>query len=120
MPRQGPANKSPSCGPHYYVWPGLWVYAGCPSLAPLPTAHCPLHLCVGSPLHAWNSHILSPGTLLLDSYHSASWLRRSCWSQNAARYPTAPSLLCGWSDSLEWSPYCAASDASGPLCSLSL
>jgi len=35
-------------------------------------------------------------------------------------YPTAPSLLCGWSDVLEWSPGCAASDASGPLCSIPL
>src|SRR6218665_3983690 len=26
-------------------------------------------------------------------------------------YPTAPRLLCGWSDGLEWSPGCAASDA---------
>src|SRR6218665_2866214 len=39
MPRQGPANGRPHCGPHSYVWPGLLVYAGCPSLAPLPTAH---------------------------------------------------------------------------------
>ena len=30
-------------------------------------------------------------------------------------YPTAPRLLCGWSDGLEWSPGCAASDASGLL-----
>jgi len=28
------------------------------------------------------------------------------------------SLLCGWSDGLEWSPGCAVSDASGPLCSI--
>src|SRR6218665_4127564 len=35
-------------------------------------------------------------------------------------YPTAPLLLCGWSDGLEWSPGCAASDASDPLCSIPL
>src|SRR6218665_3327755 len=39
---------------------------------------------------------------------------------NADCYPTAPSLLCGWSDGLEWSTSCAASDASGPLGSFSL
>jgi len=39
---------------------------------------------------------------------------------NADCYPTAPHLLCGWSDGLEWSPGCAASDASGPLCSIPL
>src|SRR6218665_1411820 len=31
--------------------PGLCVYAGCPSLAPLPAAHCLLRHCVGSALH---------------------------------------------------------------------
>ena len=35
-------------------------------------------------------------------------------------YPTAQSLLCGWSDGLEWSTGCAASDASSPLGSFSL
>ena len=35
-------------------------------------------------------------------------------------YPTAPRLLCGWADGVEWSPGCAASDASGPLCSIPL
>src|SRR6218665_3023275 len=39
---------------------------------------------------------------------------------NADCYPTAPSLLCGWSDGLEWSTGCAASDASSPLGSFSL
>jgi len=39
---------------------------------------------------------------------------------NTDCYPTAPSLLCGWSDGLEWSTGCAASDASDPLCSFSL
>src|SRR6218665_3179709 len=48
MPRYGSPNGSPPCGSHSYVWPGLWVYVGCPSLAPLPTAHCLPHLCVGS------------------------------------------------------------------------
>ena len=44
--------------------------------------------------------------------------RRSCWSsERGLCYPTAPNLLCGWSDGLEWSPSCAVSDASGPLCS---
>ena len=32
----------------------------------------------------------------------------------------APSLLCGWSGGLEWSPGCAVFDASGPLRSISL
>src|SRR6218665_2350601 len=39
---------------------------------------------------------------------------------NADCYPTAQSLLCGWSDGLEWSTGCAASDASSPLGSFSL
>src|SRR6218665_1895447 len=34
---------------------------------------------------------------------------------NADCYPTAQGLLCGWSDGLEWSTGCAASDASSPL-----
>src|SRR6218665_3357739 len=74
MPRQGPPNGSPPCGPHSYVWPGLWVYAGCPSLAPLPTAHCLPHLCVGSALHGGTGPILSPGTLMLHCYYPASYL----------------------------------------------
>src|SRR6218665_1764975 len=57
---KGPPNGSPLCGSHSWVWPGLWVYAGCPSLPPLPTAHCLPHLCVGSALHRGTSPILSP------------------------------------------------------------
>src|SRR6218665_3357738 len=55
--------------------------------------------------------------LLLSSVvsHYALLPRRSCWSPNADCYPTAQSLLCGWSDGLEWSTGCAASDASSPL-----
>ena len=51
-------EQQPTCGPHSWVWPGLWVYAGCPSLAPLPTAHCLPHLCVGSALHRGTSPTL--------------------------------------------------------------
>src|SRR6218665_920101 len=50
------------------------MYAGCPSLAPLPAAHCLPHLCVGSALHGGTCPILSPGTLLLHCYYSASYL----------------------------------------------
>src|SRR6218665_2035218 len=64
MPRQGPANGSPSCWPHSEVWPGLCVYAGCPSLAPLPAAHCLPRRCVGSALHGRFGTTLSPGTVL--------------------------------------------------------
>src|SRR6218665_3913778 len=125
MPRQDPANGSPPCGPHYQVWPGLWVYAGCPSLAPLPTAHCLPHLCVGSALHRDTSPILSPGTLLLCCYSASYLIVLFCpgavaGPPNADCYPTAPSLLCGLSDGLERSTGCAASDASGPLGSFSL
>ena len=35
-------------------------------------------------------------------------------------YPTAPHLLCGWSDDLEWSSGCSVSDARGLLCCISL
>src|SRR6218665_4053754 len=75
----------------------------------LPTAHCLPHLCVGSALHRGTSPILSPGTLLLHCYYSASYLITLFWPGGVAgppytdRYPTAPSLLCGWSDGLEWS-----------------
>src|SRR6218665_192375 len=64
---------------------------------------------------------LSPGTVLLHCYYSASYLiSLSCpgggaGPLNADCYPTAPSLLCGWSDGLEWSTGCAASGASSPL-----
>src|SRR6218665_2383375 len=105
MTRQGSVNGSPPCGLHSWVWPGLWVYAGCPSLAPLPTAHCLPHLCVGSALHRGTSPTLSPGTLLLYCYYSALYdsyliaLFCPCavaGPLNADCYPTAPSLLCGW------------------------
>src|SRR6218665_3865515 len=43
-------------------------------LPPLPTAHCLPHLCVGSALRRGTSPILSPGTLLLHCYYSASYL----------------------------------------------
>src|SRR6218665_2428521 len=105
--------------------PGLWVYAGCPSRAHLPTAHCLSHLCVGSALHRGTSLILSPGTVLLHCYYSASYLIALfcpggvAGPLNADCYPTAPSLLCGWSDGLEWSTGCAASGASSPLGSFS-
>src|SRR6218665_2964703 len=104
MPRKGPPKGSPPCGPHSKVWPGFWVYAGCPSLAPLPTAHCLPHLCVGSALQRGTSPILSPGTLLLHCYYSASYLIALfcpggvAGPSNADCYPTAPSLLYGWSD----------------------
>ena len=98
LPRQGPANGSPHCGPHSLVWPGLWVYAGCSSLAPLPTAHCLPHLCVGSTLHRGTSPILSPGTVLLHCYYSASYLIALfcpggvAGPPNADCYPTAFSV----------------------------
>jgi len=94
MPRQGPANGSPPCGSHSWVWPGLCIYAGCPSQASLPTAHCVPHLCIGSALHRGTSPILSPRTLLLHCYYSASYLI-ALFCPNADCYPTAPSLLCG-------------------------
>src|SRR6218665_2704306 len=87
MPRQGSVNCSLPCGLHSWVWPGLWVYAGCPSLVPLPTAHCLPHLFVGSALHRGTSPILSPGTFMLHALllfsvvtHCALLPRRSCWS----------------------------------------
>src|SRR6218665_1120359 len=43
-------------------------------LPSLPTAHCLPHLCVGSALHGGTGPILSPGTLLLHCYYSASYL----------------------------------------------
>src|SRR6218665_4103858 len=94
--------------------------------APLPTAHCLPHLCVGSGFHRGTSPILSEGTLLLHCYYSASYLITLfspggvAGPPNADCYPTASSLLCGWSDGLEWSTGYAASDASSPLGSFSL
>src|SRR6218665_2482408 len=58
-----------------------------------------------------------PGTLLLHCYYSASYLIALfcpggvAGPPNADCYPTAQSLLCGWSDGLEWSTDCAASDS---------
>src|SRR6218665_1435761 len=59
--------------------------------------------------------------LFLHCYYSASFLI-TLFCQGAVAgppytdcYPTAPSLLCGWSDGLEWSPGCAAFDASSLL-----
>src|SRR6218665_3042671 len=84
------------------------------------------YLCVGSALHRGTSPILSPGTLLLHCYYSASYLTALFCPGGVAGppyttcYPTAPSLLCGWSDGPEWSPGCAAFDASSPLGSFSL
>ena len=67
----------------------------------------------------WDSFVV-PLLLFSIISHCALLPRRSCRSPNVDCYPIAPSLLCGWSDGLEWSPGCAASDASGPLCSISL
>src|SRR6218665_468659 len=126
MPRQGPANGSPSCWPHSEVWPGLCVYAGCPSLAPLLAAHCLPRRCVGSALHGRFGTTLSPGTVLPHCYYCAAYLIALFCAGGVTSppftdcYPTAPRLLCGWSDGLEWSPGCAASDASSPLCSIPL
>ena len=86
------------------------------------------HLGVGSALLRGTSTTLISGNfvapLLLFSVvpHCALLPRRSCWSleRGLACYSTAPRLLCGWSDGLEWSAGCAASDASGPLCSIPL
>src|SRR6218665_140716 len=126
MPRQGSVNGSPPCGLH--SWAGFGRVSGymrdVPHWLPYPqrivyhisalVRRCPT---------------LSPGTLLLYCYYSALYdsyliaLFCPCGVAgplNADCYPTAPSLLCGWSDGLEWSPRCAASYATDPLCSLSL
>src|SRR6218665_3184458 len=56
------------------------------------------------------SPILSPTTVLLHCYYSASYLITLFCPGGVACppytdcYPTAPSLLCGWSDGLEWAP----------------
>src|SRR6218665_3242944 len=60
--------------PHSYVWPCPWVYAGCPSLAPVPDAHYLPRLCVGSALHRGSSTTLSAGTLLPHCCYSTSYL----------------------------------------------
>src|SRR6218665_1228146 len=70
--------------------------------------------------------LFSKATLLLHCYYSPSYLIVLFCPSGvtgppcADYYLTAPSLLCGWSDGLEWSPGFAAPDASGPLCSISL
>src|SRR6218665_563685 len=85
-----------------------------------------LHLCVDSALHRGTSTTLSPGILLFHCYYSASYLNALFCPGGvtgptyADCFPTAPSFLCGWFDSLGWSPGCTASDASGLLCSISL
>src|SRR6218665_433489 len=83
-------------------------------MAPLPTAHCLPHLCVGLALHRGTSPILSPGTLLLHCYYSVSYLMvlfcpgGVAGPPNADCYPTAPSLLCGFFHSLGRCPRFAA------------
>src|SRR6218665_3040687 len=82
---------------------------------PYTTAHCLPDLCVGSALHGGTGPILYPGTELLHCYYSVSYLITLfcpggvAGPPNADCYPTAQSLLCGWSDGLEWSTGCAAS-----------
>src|SRR6218665_653432 len=100
-----------------------WVYAGCPPLAPLPRAHCQLRLCIGLTLHRESSTTLSAGTLFPHCCYSASYLLALFCASAVTDppytdcHPTAPRLLCSWSDGLEWSSSCAASDAS-PLATL--
>src|SRR6218665_514923 len=73
-----------------------------------------------SVLHRGTSPILSPGTLLLHCYYSASYLITLFCPCGVAGppymdcFPTSPSLLCSWSDGWEWSPGCASFDASSP------
>src|SRR6218665_2297745 len=96
------------------------------SLAPLPASRCLPHLCVGSALHRGYSTTLSVGTFLPHCCYSAPYLialfcaSAVTGSPYADGYLTAPCLLCGWFDGLEWSPGYAVFDASGPLCSISL
>src|SRR6218665_191858 len=95
----GSSERQPALWAAFLDLAGALGICRCPSLAPLPTEHC---------------------------YYSASYLITLfcpggvAGPPNADCYPTAPSFLCGWSDGLEWSPGCAASDASSPLCSFSL
>jgi len=62
------------------------------------------------------------GATLLFSvvFHCALLPRRSCWSPERGLLSDSAEWLCGWSIGLEWSSDCALSDASGPLCSISL
>src|SRR6218665_277129 len=83
----------------YVQVPGVWVYSGCPSLAPLPTAHCLHYLCVGSELHRGSCTTLSKGTLLPHCGYLASYLIALLCASGvtdlpyADCYTTAPSLL---------------------------
>src|SRR6218665_2431786 len=103
----------------HYMWDVLhWL--------PCPQRNCLPHRCVGSALHRVTSPILSLGTLLLHCYYSVSYLIALfcpggvAGPPNADCYPTAPSLLCCWSDGLESSSGFPPPHASGPLCSISL
>src|SRR6218665_3652961 len=71
-----PAATGPSCGPQcaLCLHLHLCIYAGCPSLAPLYTAHCLPHCCVGSGLHGRFGTTLFPGTMLPHSYYLTTYL----------------------------------------------
>jgi len=83
-------------------------------------------LCIGSALHIGGSTPLSAGTLSPHCCHSPSYLiALFCAAQLLVPlytncYLTVLRLLCGWSNGLEWSSGCTASDASGPLFCISL
>jgi len=71
------------------------------------------------PCDRGTSPILSPRTLQL--HYSASYLIALLCPGGVAGPPRtrtiidSASLLCGWSDGLEWSPGCAASECSFSL-----
>ena len=102
------------------------IYMGYLSLAPLPTAHCLPHLCIGLASLRGSSTTLSEGTLLFYCSYSTSYLIALLSAGGvtdppyADCYPKVLRLFGGWSYGLEWSTGCATSDASGPLCSNSL
>src|SRR6218665_2981824 len=116
--------------------PALWAaflgLAGSLDICGMSFAGSPTHSALSTASLRWfgvawrDCPILSPGTLLLHCYYSASYLITLfcpggvAGPPNVDCYPTAQSLLCGWSDGLEWSTGCAASDASSPLGSFSL
>ena len=71
--------------------------------------------------HPISGNFVAPLLLFSIVSHCALLPRRSCWSPECGLLSDSASLLCGcWSNGLEWSASCAASDASGPLCSFSL
>src|SRR6218665_1910886 len=113
MHRQGPANGSPSCGliPRFGRVSGYICMMDALRRLPYPQRivyriAALVRRCIEGLAPPYLREHCCPTVAIIS-------LRSSATSPpNTDCYPTAPCLLCGWPDGLEWSPGCAASDTS--------